>query len=156
MRALEYEFMEKGSLDGLLFRNTERISFDMLHEIALGTAKGIGFWFGEALQYGCNRCHHDNGEGRGRGTPDYAAPERWMPFPVTHKCDVYSYGMLLFEIVGRRRNLELNLESQEKFLKWVQEKFEEKEIDEIVKICEWVQEKFEKKDIDEIVKICEI
>ncbi|KAL4182187.1 hypothetical protein AMTRI_Chr12g241300 [Amborella trichopoda] len=154
-----YEFMEKGSLDGLLFRNTEKISFDMLHEIALGTAKGIGYLHEESQQ---RMVHYDikprnilldenlspkvadfglaklcNMDGRGRGTPDYAAPERWMPFPVTHKCDVYSYGMLLFEIVGRRRNLELNLESQEKFLKWVQEKFEEKEIDEIVKICEW-------------------
>ena len=28
-----------------------------------------------------------------RGTPGYAAPELRMPLPVTHKCDVYSYGM---------------------------------------------------------------
>ncbi|KAL4182189.1 hypothetical protein AMTRI_Chr12g241320 [Amborella trichopoda] len=159
MRALGYEFMEKGSLHGLLFRNTEMISFDMLHEIALETAKGIGYLLEESQQ---RMVHYDikprnilldrnlspkvadfglaklcNRDGRERGTPNYAVPELWMPFPVTHTCDVYSYGMLLFEIVGRRRNLELNLESQEKFPKWVQEKFEEKEIDEIVKICEW-------------------
>jgi serine/threonine protein kinase len=45
----------------------------------------------------------------GRGTPGYAAPEMWMPFPITHKCDVYSFGMLLFEIIGRRRNLNIQL-----------------------------------------------
>jgi serine/threonine protein kinase len=39
-----------------------------------------------------------------RGTPGYAAPELWLPLPVTHKCDVYSFGMLVFEILGRRRN----------------------------------------------------
>ncbi|KAD3068109.1 hypothetical protein E3N88_35989 [Mikania micrantha] len=39
----------------------------------------------------------------GRGTPGYAAPEIWMCLHVTHKCDVYSFGMLLFEITDRRR-----------------------------------------------------
>ena len=57
---------------------------------------------------------------RGRGTPGYAALELWMPnFPVTHKCYVYSFGILLFEIVGRRRNLGVQLvESQEWFPIW--------------------------------------
>uniref|UniRef100_J3MIH4 Protein kinase domain-containing protein n=1 Tax=Oryza brachyantha TaxID=4533 RepID=J3MIH4_ORYBR len=41
-----------------------------------------------------------------RGTPGYAAPELWMQASVTEKCDVYSFGMLLFEIVRRRRNLD--------------------------------------------------
>ncbi|KAE8798090.1 putative receptor-like protein kinase [Hordeum vulgare] len=38
------------------------------------------------------------------------------------KCDVYSYGMLLFEMLGRRRNLELGMhscESQEWYPRWV-------------------------------------
>ncbi|XP_077214726.1 cold-responsive protein kinase 1-like [Tasmannia lanceolata] len=61
----------------------------------------------------------------GRGTPGYATPELWMPFPTTQKCEVYSFGMLLFEIVGRRRNLDVNLpESQEWFPRLVWEKFE--------------------------------
>ncbi|KAK8705843.1 hypothetical protein V6N13_049429 [Hibiscus sabdariffa] len=38
------------------------------------------------------------------GTPGYVAPEIWMPFPVSYKCDVYSFGVMLFEIMGRRRN----------------------------------------------------
>ncbi|BAS91402.1 Os04g0655400 [Oryza sativa Japonica Group] len=66
-----------------------------------------------------------------RGTPGYAAPELWMPLPVTHKCDVYSYGMLLFEMLGRRRNLELGAGagahghgSQEWYPRWVWHRFE--------------------------------
>ncbi|XP_010050971.2 rust resistance kinase Lr10 [Eucalyptus grandis] len=46
-----------------------------------------------------------------RGTLGYAAPEMWKPNPVTsktytvtYKCDVYSFGMVLFDIVGRRIN----------------------------------------------------
>ncbi|GLU10421.1 hypothetical protein SLE2022_272270 [Rubroshorea leprosula] len=38
------------------------------------------------------------------GTIRYAAPDLYIPtLPLTHKCDVYSFGMLLFEILGRRR-----------------------------------------------------
>ena len=70
-----------------------------------------------------------------RGTPGYAAPELWMPLPVTHKCDVYSYGMLLFEILGRRRNLELGLharESQEWYPRWVWHRFEAGDMDAVL------------------------
>ncbi|KAL6900775.1 hypothetical protein ACP4OV_005451 [Aristida adscensionis] len=62
-----------------------------------------------------------------RGTPGYAAPELWTPQPVTHKCDVYSYGMLLFEVLGRRRNLELGRgesESREWYPRWVWRRLE--------------------------------
>jgi serine/threonine protein kinase len=57
----------------------------------------------------CNRENTHITMTGGRGTPGYAAPEMWMPFPVTHKCDVYSFGILLFEIIGRRRNVNKQL-----------------------------------------------
>nr|XP_043627970.1 rust resistance kinase Lr10-like [Erigeron canadensis] len=39
------------------------------------------------------------------GTLAYTAPELHKEFsPVTNKCDVYSFGLLLLEIIGRRRN----------------------------------------------------
>ncbi|XP_043725838.1 rust resistance kinase Lr10-like [Telopea speciosissima] len=49
---------------------------------------------------------------RARGTPGYVAPEVWLNKkttyynygPVTDKSDVYSYGMMLLEMVGRRKN----------------------------------------------------
>jgi serine/threonine protein kinase len=72
----------------------------------------------------------------GRGTPGYAAPELWMPFPVTHKCDVYNFGILLFEIIGRRRNHDINLsESQEWFPLWVWKKFDAEEVKDLLVAC---------------------
>jgi len=59
-----------------------------------------------------------------------------MPYPVTQKCDVYSFGMLLFEILGRRRNLDLNLpDSQEWFPKWVWKKYDEGKLSEVMGVC---------------------
>ncbi|KAH7299931.1 hypothetical protein KP509_24G036300 [Ceratopteris richardii] len=40
-----------------------------------------------------------------RGTPGYMAPEWFHNLPVTEKSDVFSYGMVLLELVGGRRNL---------------------------------------------------
>lgn len=153
LRALVYEYMVNGSLDKYLFREKKILGFEKLHQIAVGTAKGIAYlheecqqrivhydikpenilldgqFFPKVADFGlaklCNRENtHITMTGR-RGTPGYAAPELWMPYPVTHKCDVYSFGMLLFEVVGRRRNLERDLsESQDWFPKWVWKKFE--------------------------------
>ena len=78
----------------------------------------------------------------GRGTPGYAAPEMWMPYPITHKCDVYSFRMLLFEINGKRKNMDDNLpESQEWFPRWVWKKFECGELGELTIVC-GVEEKY--------------
>ena len=59
-----------------------------------------------------------------------------MSFPVTHKCDIYSFGMLLFEIIGRRRNLDINLpESQEWFPVWVWKRFGAGDLAELMTAC---------------------
>nr|GEW04780.1 G-type lectin S-receptor-like serine/threonine-protein kinase At5g24080 isoform X1 [Tanacetum cinerariifolium] len=50
-----------------------------------------------------------------RGTRGYLAPEWISNRPVTVKADVYSYGMLLLEIVGGRRNLDMNFDADEFF-----------------------------------------
>ncbi|KAM0985905.1 hypothetical protein ACFX13_013362 [Malus domestica] len=72
----------------------------------------------------------------GRGTPGYAAPEVWLRFPITHKCDVHSFGMLLFEIIGRRRNLDVNIQdSLDWFPRWVWKKFEQGELGELMVVC---------------------
>ncbi|KAJ4758383.1 Kinase [Rhynchospora pubera] len=136
IRALVYEYMDNGALDTLLFRNSNMagggVSFPMLHEIAVGTAKGIRYLheecqqkiihydikpgnillddkfnpkvadFGLAMLFSRENTHVSMTEIR--GTPGYAAPEMCMGIGVTEACDVYSFGMLLFEIVGRRKN----------------------------------------------------
>ncbi|PWA57608.1 serine-threonine/tyrosine-protein kinase catalytic domain-containing protein [Artemisia annua] len=166
LRALVYEFMVNGSLDHHLFKVDRRasIGFDKLHEIALGTARGIAY-----LHEGCLQriVHYDIKPGNilldanfcakvadfglaklfnrenthitmtgGRGTPGYAAPELWMPQPVTHKCDVYSFGMLLFEIIGRRRNMDTTLgDSLQWFPLWAWNMYEKKELNVLMTYC---------------------
>uniref|UniRef100_A0ACD5UFT0 Uncharacterized protein n=1 Tax=Avena sativa TaxID=4498 RepID=A0ACD5UFT0_AVESA len=163
VKALVYEYMENGSLDRHLFGSAPEtaIGFDKLHEIAVGTAKAVRYLHEECqhriihydikpenvlLDAGMAPKVSDFGLARlcdredthltitgARGTPGYAAPELWMPLPVTHKCDVYSYGMLLFEILGRRRNLDLHSrESQEWYPRWVWHRFEAGEMDAVL------------------------
>ncbi|KAG1326436.1 rust resistance kinase Lr10-like [Cocos nucifera] len=164
VRALVYEYMENGSLDNYLFHKDPKIEWGTLHKIAIGTAKGIRYLHEECQQmiihydikpanilldadfgpkvadFGLakllSRGDTHVSDTRGRGTPGYAAPEMWMPSPVTYKCDVYSFGMLLFEIVGRRRNLDISQgESQEWFPKWVWEKFENARLGVVASVC---------------------
>ncbi|XP_026453866.1 rust resistance kinase Lr10-like [Papaver somniferum] len=137
------------------------IKWEKLYDIAIGTAKGLAYLHEDCQKriihydikpgnilldskfnpkvadFGLAKlCNWDSSHVTmtgGRGTPGYAAPELWMPFPITYKCDVYSYGMMLFEIVGRRRNLDLSLpESRQWFPRQVWEKFEMEELDEMI------------------------
>ncbi|KAG0472282.1 hypothetical protein HPP92_016828 [Vanilla planifolia] len=163
VKALVYEFMESGSLDKYLFNHNLSIEWPKLYEIAVGTAKGILYLHEECEQkiihydikpgnvlldanfspkvadFGlaklCNRdASHVTNTGA-RGTPGYAAPEMWTPLPLTHKCDVYSFGMLLFEILGRRRNLDFrNNESQEWFPIWVWERYEQGQLQSVASV----------------------
>lgn len=50
-----------------------------------------------------------------RGTRGYLAPEWVSNRPITVKADVYSYGMLLLEIVGGRRNVDMSLDADDFF-----------------------------------------
>ncbi|KAL7586591.1 hypothetical protein Lser_V15G38153 [Lactuca serriola] len=166
LRALVYEFMVNGSLDNHLFKASKGpiIGFEQLYEIGLGTARGIAYLHEECPQrivhydikpgnilldskfcakvadFGLAKlCNRDNTHitmTGGRGTPGYAAPELWLPLPVSHKCDVYSFGMLLFEIIGRRRNMDVRLaDSQQWFPIWVWGKYEKKELKDLMMVC---------------------
>lgn len=43
------------------------------------------------------------------GTHEYVTPEMAKIYPMTYKCDMYSFGMDLFDIVERRINHNVNL-----------------------------------------------
>ncbi|GMH28347.1 hypothetical protein Nepgr_030190 [Nepenthes gracilis] len=175
MQALVYEYMENGSLDKLLFSDLSKtIEWEKLHEIAIGIAKGIAYLHEECqqriihydikpgnvlLDSGLNPKVADFGLAKlynqssthvlmsgWRGTPGYAAPELWAPFPVTYKCDVYSFGMLLFELIGRRRNHDANLigYSQEWLPQWTYEMLKKNELLEMISYCKIPEENKEK------------
>ncbi|KAH7835211.1 hypothetical protein Vadar_023923 [Vaccinium darrowii] len=82
----------------------------------------------------CNRENtHDSSRGY-KGTPGYSAPEFLLNnYPITYKCDVYSFGMLLFEIVGRRRNARVgSTDSLDWFPKIVWDEYEKDEMETMI------------------------
>ncbi|PWA47863.1 protein kinase-like domain, Concanavalin A-like lectin/glucanase domain protein [Artemisia annua] len=183
LRALVYEFMVNGSLDNHLFKAKKEptIGLEKLHEIAVGTARGIAYLHEECAQrivhydikpgnilldsrfcakvsdFGlaklCNRENTHITMTRGRGTPGYVAPELWVPLPaVTHKCDVYSFGMLLFEIIGRRKNMDVTLaDSQQWFPKWAWERYEKKQLKDLMIAC--AVEENDQKVVERMLKV---
>ncbi|XP_057522108.1 probable receptor-like protein kinase At5g39020 isoform X2 [Amaranthus tricolor] len=71
-----------------------------------------------------------------RGTAGYIAPEVFFKRfgGVSHKSDVYSYGMLVLEMVGCRKNIDTKVEhsSEQYFPHWIYKQLEEvEEIDQI-------------------------
>ncbi|XP_058113140.1 LEAF RUST 10 DISEASE-RESISTANCE LOCUS RECEPTOR-LIKE PROTEIN KINASE-like 2.4 [Magnolia sinica] len=170
LKALVYEFMENGSLDGFLFnKEKNKIEWEKLYSIAIGTAKGIAYLhedcpdkiihydvkpanilldvelkpkvsdFGLAKLYSRDATHVPISGFK--GTFGYAAPEMWSEFLVTSKCDVYSFGKLLFEILGRRRNLDSKNSGSLHWLPmYVWNKFDEGTMEEMVS-CLGINEK---------------
>ncbi|CAO2838717.1 unnamed protein product [Amaranthus hypochondriacus] len=68
-----------------------------------------------------------------RGTRGYLAPEWISNRPITVKADVYSYGMLLLEIIGGRRNLDMSYDAQDFFYPgWAYKKMVDEKAMEVV------------------------
>ncbi|XVE66328.1 hypothetical protein DITRI_Ditri08aG0071400 [Diplodiscus trichospermus] len=172
-KALVYEYMENGSLDKLLFEKKHEIEWGSLYEIAIGAARGLEYlhhfshrriihydikpanilldsnFCPKIADFGfaklCSRDSTNIIMSKAGGTPGYAAPEVWMPFPVSYKCDVYGFGVMLFEIIGRRRNFDANFGvSQEWFPKQVWENFDKGELELVWDNC-GIKEKDRKK-----------
>ena len=166
MGALVFEYLENGSLDQYLYSKEAReFEWEKLHYVAVGTAKGIAYLHEECVQriihydikpgnvlldahffpkvadFGLAKlCNKDNTHlsvSGYRGTPGYSAPEFLLTnHPITRKCDVYSFGMLLFEIVGRRKNSKVgSTESMDWFPKHVWEEYEKGDLAAMTVAC---------------------
>lgn len=135
-RALVYEYMLNGSLDKYIHgTHQDELDWKQLHSIAVGTARGIAYLHGDCRNlilhcdikphnvlldagfvpkvgdFGLAKISHRNDSHISTahgGTLGYAAPEMWSRLygPVTDKSDVYSYGMLLMEMVAGRKNFD--------------------------------------------------
>jgi hypothetical protein len=125
-KLLVYEYMEHGSLAENLSANA--LDWKKRFEIAVGTAKGLAYLHEECLEWvlHCDvkpqnilldsnyqpkvadfglsklvsRSMSDHSSfSRMRGTRGYMAPEWVYNLPITSKVDVYSYGIVLLEMV---------------------------------------------------------
>jgi Protein kinase domain/D-mannose binding lectin/PAN-like domain len=139
-KMLVYEYMPYGSLDTYLFSNRHGvINWKTRYQIMLGVAKGLTYLHEECIDciihcdikpenilLDANFCPKIADFGMAkllnrdmsrvlttmRGTIGYLAPEWLSGQPITQKADVYSFGMMLFEIISGKRNKE-NIKSGE-------------------------------------------
>nr|XP_027096861.1 putative receptor protein kinase ZmPK1 [Coffea arabica] len=153
-RLLVYEYMEHGSLAKNLY--SDKLDWKKKYEIALGTAKGLAYLHEECLEWvlHCdvkpqnillnsdyqpkvadfglskllNRSAIDNSMfSKIRGTRGYMAPEWVFNLPITSKVDVYSYGIVVLEMITGRRstgnhaNDESNVVEPRRLVTWVKE-----------------------------------
>lgn len=136
-RMLVTEYIENGSLANILFKDDILLEWRQRFNIALGVAKGLAYLHHECLEWiiHCdvkpdnilldrnlepkiadfglakllNRggCGSNQKVSRVRGTIGYIAPEWISNLQITAKVDVYSYGVVLLELVLGKRVLDL-------------------------------------------------
>ncbi|CAN1770105.1 Putative receptor protein kinase ZmPK1 [Linum perenne] len=126
-RILVYEYLKHQSLDNYLFSNTNSLEWQVRFKVALGTAKGLAYLHHECLEWviHCDvkpenilldddfepkiadfglaklsrRDSNSSQFTKIRGTKGYMAPEWASNLPITAKVDVYSYGVVILELV---------------------------------------------------------
>jgi len=142
-KLLAYEYMAKGSLDRWIFQSNEDSSlldWDTRFNIALGTAKGLAYlhqdceskiihcdikpenvllddnFLAKVSDFGLAKLmtrEQSHVFTTLRGTRGYLAPEWITNYAISEKSDVYSYGMVLLEIISGRKSYD-PVESSEK------------------------------------------
>ncbi|XP_057812928.2 G-type lectin S-receptor-like serine/threonine-protein kinase At1g34300 [Cryptomeria japonica] len=137
------------------------LDWDTRFNIAFGTAKGIAYLHEECRDcivhcdikpenilldenfnakvsdFGLSklihaRAHRNLSLSSVRGTRGYLAPEWLANLPITSNSDVYSYGMLLLEIVSGRRNFDILPSERKRFSIWAFEEYEKGNITNII------------------------
>ncbi|VAH72205.1 unnamed protein product [Triticum turgidum subsp. durum] len=134
-RLLVYEYMPKGSLDRWIYCRHDKVAsldWSTRCKIITHIAKGLSYLHEECAKriahldvkpqnilldddfnaklsdFGlCKLIDRDMSQvvTRMRGTPGYLAPE-WLTSQITEKADIYSFGVVVMEIVSGRKNLD--------------------------------------------------
>ncbi|XP_078154094.1 putative receptor-like protein kinase At5g20050 [Carex rostrata] len=165
---LIYPFQENGSLDAWIFSDDGKrshLTWALRYSIAIDVAKALAYLHHEChhrilhldvkpanilldgdfrallSDFGISKLIGKDESSvmtRARGTVGYLPPEMLVPNAISTKSDIYSYGMVLFELVGGRRNLIMVMdgETQQRrnsyFPKIVREKMMQGELMEVV------------------------
>ncbi|GMJ03567.1 hypothetical protein like AT5G24080 [Hibiscus trionum] len=171
-RLLVYEYMKNGSLADFLFKSKLKINWEGRVEIVLNIARGLCYLHEECETQiiHCdikpeNILMDDKGYAKIadfglakllmpyqsktytgiRGTRGYVAPEWHRNLPITVKADVYSFGIMLFEIVCCRRSVEADVpENEQVLVHWVYDCFKANEVEKLVRNEEITNSKLER------------
>ncbi|CAL5196807.1 unnamed protein product [Lathyrus oleraceus] len=179
-RILVYGYLENNSLaQTLLGHSNIKFSWDVRHNICVGVARGLAFLHGEVQPHIIHRDIKASNvlldtdlrpkisdfglaklispnlthiSTRVAGTAGYVAPEYAIRNQVTRKSDIYSFGVLLLEIVSGRPNTNRRLPVKEQYLltrAW--DLYEKGELKTLVD--SFLEEDFS---VEEAVKFCKI
>ncbi|XP_024627137.1 putative receptor protein kinase ZmPK1 isoform X2 [Medicago truncatula] len=158
-RLLVYEYMENGSLAENLSSKTNTLDWSKRYDIALGTARVLAYLHEECLEwilhcdikpqnilldsnfqpkladFGLSKLKSRNNLNNNsefsmiRGTRGYMAPEWISNSPITSKVDVYSYGVVLLDMITGKSPTMMNMEGVDgevayngRLINWVREK----------------------------------
>ncbi|KAJ7946961.1 Receptor-like kinase [Quillaja saponaria] len=162
-RILVYEYVENNSLDNALLSQKNkniRLDWSIRSTICMGTARGLAFLHEELVphivhrdikasnilldkdfnpkigDFGLAKLFPDNIthiSTRIAGTTGYLAPEYALGGQLTMKADVYSFGVLILEIICGRSSSKENWGGMQKFLlEWAWQLHEEGRLLELV------------------------
>eukprot|EP01018_Ginkgo_biloba_P021459 Gb_14016 [translate_table: standard] len=151
-RLLVYEYVANGSLENFLLSEGRVLDWNQRFKIAVGTAKGLAYLHEECLEWilhcdikpqnilldnDFNPKISDFGLAKlverertisfstVRGTRGYMAPEWVMNLPITAKADVYSFGIVLLEIVSGRSSSGSFSDRPNQLAEWIWEAMKE-------------------------------
>ncbi|KAG8383780.1 hypothetical protein BUALT_Bualt04G0049300 [Buddleja alternifolia] len=175
-RLLVFEYMSNGSLADILFKPEKRPSWEERIKLARDIARGILYLHEECetqiihcdikpqnILMDKNGCAKISDFGLAkllkqdqtntytgiRGTKGYVAPEWHQKQAVTVKADVYSFGIVLLEIICCRRSVDWGFSEDEAILEeWVYNCYEAGEIGKLVG-----DEEVDKRKLERMVKI---
>ncbi|KAI9128686.1 hypothetical protein K1719_000169 [Acacia pycnantha] len=178
-RLLVYEFMSRGTLAKFLFKD-QRPTWYQRVDIAKGIANGL-LYLHEECSTQIIHCDikpqnvllddsytvkiSDFGLAKLlkidqtvtttaiRGTKGYVAAEWFNNKPITMKVDVYSFGVLLLEVICCRKKFDLNVEDEHEvvLIEWAYECFHHRRLDVLVEDDEEAQ--IDMKKVEEYVNI---
>ncbi|KAM5577598.1 hypothetical protein ABKV19_008109 [Rosa sericea] len=176
-RLLVYEYMSNGSLADLLFKAELHPAWDERVRIAVDVARGLlylheeckspvihcdikpqnilmdEFWNAKISDFGLAKLLMPDQTRTFtgiRGTRGYLAPEWQKNTPISVKADIYSFGIVLLELVCCRRNLDVSVTAEEIVLStWVYKCFVSRELHKLIVGGEEVN----KKSLENMVKV---
>ncbi|XP_023740536.1 cold-responsive protein kinase 1 isoform X2 [Lactuca sativa] len=143
-RVLVYEYMKNRSLDLIIYgKSNQYLNWNMRFQIILGIARGLQYLHEESHlrivhrdikasnilldgnfqprigDFGLARFFPENQaylSATLAGTLGYTAPEYAIRGELSEKADIYSFGVLVLEIISCRKNTDLTLPSEMQYL----------------------------------------